>query len=227
MLPLEGVRVLEVGQALAGPLAGVIIGALTGSVLLAAQGFSYTDRTKRVTWGHMAPMIRRLNLLQIDSVNVVTRSHYLPLYSRLGAYAQHLPGYSPSVDLVTAIRALRAEMNITAPIPLVLAGGSDLGLKHGSHLDFNQGHFKGYQLDKPGVAMTPDEIATAVAAFEGGGRTALAALKDRRGMLFMVAASALGPFIGVTLSLAAGFSNASAPIGRSTSGTPGSIASSG
>ena len=37
-----------------------------------------------------------------------------------------------------------------ANLPLVLAGGSDLGLKHGSHLDFNQGHFAGYHLDKPG-----------------------------------------------------------------------------
>src|SRR6185437_13610406 len=37
-----------------------------------------------------------------------------------------------------------------ANLPMVLAGGSDLGLKHGSHLDFNQGHFKGYQLGKPG-----------------------------------------------------------------------------
>jgi hypothetical protein len=37
-----------------------------------------------------------------------------------------------------------------ANLPLVLAGGSDLGVKHGSHLDFNQGHFQGYQLDKPG-----------------------------------------------------------------------------
>jgi len=37
-----------------------------------------------------------------------------------------------------------------ANLPLVLAGGSDLGLRHGAHLDFNQGHFKGYQLDKPG-----------------------------------------------------------------------------
>lgn len=55
---------------------------------LAAQGFSFPDRTKKVTWGHMAATIRQLNLLQIDSVNVVTRSHYLPLYSRLGAYGQ-------------------------------------------------------------------------------------------------------------------------------------------
>ncbi|MEY3457683.1 MAG: hypothetical protein RL215_840 [Planctomycetota bacterium] len=40
-----------------------------------------------------------------------------------------------------------------ANLPLVLAGGSDLGLKHGGHLDFNQGHFSGYQLDKPGEAL--------------------------------------------------------------------------
>jgi len=38
-----------------------------------------------------------------------------------------------------------------ANLPLVLAGGADLGLKHGSHLDFNQGHFGGYQLDQPGT----------------------------------------------------------------------------
>jgi len=37
-----------------------------------------------------------------------------------------------------------------ANLPLVLAGGSALGLRHGSHLDFNQGHFDGYQLDQPG-----------------------------------------------------------------------------
>jgi hypothetical protein len=36
-----------------------------------------------------------------------------------------------------------------ANLPTVFAGGSDLGLKHGSHLDFNQGHFGGYQLEKP------------------------------------------------------------------------------
>jgi hypothetical protein len=37
-----------------------------------------------------------------------------------------------------------------ANLPLVLAGGADLGLQHGRHLDFNEGHFQGYQLDKPG-----------------------------------------------------------------------------
>ena len=34
-----------------------------------------------------------------------------------------------------------------ANLPLVFAGGSGLGLKHGSHIDFNQGHFEGYRLD--------------------------------------------------------------------------------
>jgi hypothetical protein len=37
-----------------------------------------------------------------------------------------------------------------ANLPLVLAGGADCGLKHGRHMDLNQGHFEGYQLDNPG-----------------------------------------------------------------------------
>ena len=43
-----------------------------------------------------------------------------------------------------------------ANLPLVFAGGTDLGLKHGSHLDFNQEakDFRGYQLDKPGEHYT-------------------------------------------------------------------------
>ena len=38
-----------------------------------------------------------------------------------------------------------------ANLPLVLAGGIGLGVKHGRHLDFNKGHFDGYQLDDPGT----------------------------------------------------------------------------
>jgi hypothetical protein len=37
-----------------------------------------------------------------------------------------------------------------ANLPLVLAGGSRLGIRHGRHLDLNQGHFSGYQLEDPG-----------------------------------------------------------------------------
>jgi hypothetical protein len=40
-----------------------------------------------------------------------------------------------------------------ANLPLVLAGGSDLGLKHGQHLDFNREakDFQGYALDADGA----------------------------------------------------------------------------
>ncbi len=53
---------------------------------LAAQGFINPDRSGTPGWAKMAKAVDQLHLLQIDSVNVLVRSHYLPLYSRLGAY---------------------------------------------------------------------------------------------------------------------------------------------
>ena len=41
-----------------------------------------------------------------------------------------------------------------ANLPIVIAGGGKMGLKHGSHLDFNEGHFDGYDIGPDGKMQT-------------------------------------------------------------------------
>jgi uncharacterized protein len=53
---------------------------------LHAQGFRRQSRDKKSNWNTIAKTVDDLQLLQIDSVNVLVRSHYLPLYARLGNY---------------------------------------------------------------------------------------------------------------------------------------------
>ena len=55
-------------------------------IALRAQGFA--DRRPVATPGRPAVrrVLRRTALLQIDSVNVVVRAHYMPVFSRLGPY---------------------------------------------------------------------------------------------------------------------------------------------
>jgi uncharacterized protein len=55
-------------------------------IALHAQGFQGQSRDGKATWPKLARTVEQLHLLQIDSVNVLIRSHYLPLYARLGAY---------------------------------------------------------------------------------------------------------------------------------------------
>jgi uncharacterized protein len=54
-------------------------------IAIRAQGFG-TPRPRRPGPIHLAAIIRRLGLLQIDFVNVLVPSHYLVAYSRLGPY---------------------------------------------------------------------------------------------------------------------------------------------
>lgn len=55
-------------------------------IALAAQGFSRQRPAAAISARHVHRVMERLGVLQIDSVNVFARSHYLPLFSRLGAY---------------------------------------------------------------------------------------------------------------------------------------------
>jgi uncharacterized protein YcaQ len=55
-------------------------------IALAAQGLGRARRTGQKQRPHVDQAIASLNLLQMDSVNVLMRAHYLPLFSRLGPY---------------------------------------------------------------------------------------------------------------------------------------------
>lgn len=57
---------------------------------LAAQGFDGRPTSASVQPARLNRLIERLGVLQIDSVNALVRSHYLPLFSRLGHYPPDL-----------------------------------------------------------------------------------------------------------------------------------------
>jgi uncharacterized protein YcaQ len=59
-------------------------------VALAAQGFSGAQRTPPTTLRAIDKVLEHTQVLQIDSVNIVARAQYVPIYSRLGPYPRDL-----------------------------------------------------------------------------------------------------------------------------------------
>ena len=65
------------------------------SIALAAQGFADRPPAGRVDSRHFDRLFDRVKVVQLDSVNVAVRTHYMPAFSRLGSYPrEHFDAYA-------------------------------------------------------------------------------------------------------------------------------------
>ena len=68
----------------------VMTAAAARRTALAAQGFTDRAPAGPVTRQHLQRVLGRVQLLQLDSVSVAVRAHYMPVFSRLGSYDRTL-----------------------------------------------------------------------------------------------------------------------------------------
>jgi hypothetical protein len=97
-------------------------------IALTAQGFAESRRHAAPGRSHFGKVAGRLGVIQIDSVNVVTRTHYLPAFSRLGDYPQGRSwsrGLGQEADPVRILgpRGLAAAAGDAAAVPLAHGPG--------------------------------------------------------------------------------------------------------
>jgi uncharacterized protein len=100
---------------------------------LAAQGFADARPPGAPTRRHLARLLARIRLLQLDSVNVAVRAHYMPVFSRLGPYD---PGLVDDAAWTHSARRPRmlveywaheASLLPVADWPLLLSGAKRVG----------------------------------------------------------------------------------------------------
>jgi uncharacterized protein len=101
--------------------------------VLAAQGFAERRPSGPVTRRQLGPLLERLRLLQLDSVNVAVRAHYMPVFSRLGGYPFELldgAAWAHSARrprLLVEYWAHEASLLPVADWPLLLSGAKRRG----------------------------------------------------------------------------------------------------
>ncbi|HEY4005732.1 MAG TPA: crosslink repair DNA glycosylase YcaQ family protein [Pseudonocardia sp.] len=123
---------------------------------LAAQGFGQPRPSGVVNRGHLARLMERLKLLQLDSVNVAVRAHYMPVFSRLGAYPMSLLDEAAWAHSARRPRMLveywahEASLLPVADWPLLFSGAK----RHGWWR-----HYRELVEDNPGLA---EAVLTAV-----------------------------------------------------------------
>ncbi len=144
-------------------------------IALAAQGFTRQSRDAKVGWPKLSKAIDAMHLLQIDSVNVLTRSHYLPLFSRLGAYDKSL------LDKHTLAKTNRKVFECWAHeaslVPLHLHPLMRWRMNRARNGDGNYGAFDGFaKTEKAYLSKTIDFIAkngpTTASKIPGAGKSA-------------------------------------------------------
>jgi uncharacterized protein len=100
---------------------------------LAAQGFADPRPAGPVTRRHLARVLGRTQLLQLDSVNVAVRAHYMPVFSRLGGYPRALldgaawTGSARRPRMMVEYWAHEASLLPVADWPLLLSGAKRPG----------------------------------------------------------------------------------------------------
>lgn len=121
---------------LTGPKVGISVARRTA---LAAQGFADPRPVSTPNRRHLQRVLSRVQVIQLDSVNVAVRAHYAPLFARLGSYEPALvddAAWTPSPRrprLLVEYWAHEASLVPVEDWPLLHSGAKPRGWWRGYH----------------------------------------------------------------------------------------------